>query len=106
MNSRVLLNVSYLTCFIQGPRDTCLAADEVGTRGGAALLEPTGPRKLGTRVASLETHNVTIVTYSEHENLHMDLQLLPETAGGRKAGTPPWARSCKPGPGCSDSSPW
>ena len=31
--------------------------------------------------------------------------LLPETAGGRKAGTPPWARSCRPGPGCSGSSP-
>ena len=75
MNSRVvLLNVSYLTCFKQGPRDTCLAADEVGTRGGAALLEPTGPRKLGTRVASLEIQNthgqlklLSHLTYSEHE---------------------------------------
>ena len=74
MNSRVLLNVSYLKCFIQGPRDTCLAADEVGARGGAALLDPAGPRKLGTRVASLEIHNthgqlklLSHLTYSEHE---------------------------------------
>ena len=74
MNSRVvLLNVSYVTCFIEGPRDTCLAADEVGTRGSAALLEPTSPRKLGARVARLKyaTHGhlrmLCHVTCSEHE---------------------------------------
>ena len=76
MNSRVvLLNVSYVTCFIQGPRDTCLAADEVGTRGSAALLEPASPRELGTRVASLEIRNTwtsanvmsSDIRYLEHE---------------------------------------
>ena len=76
MNSRVvLLNVSYVTCFIEGPRDTCLAADEVGTRGSAALLEPTSPRKLGARVARLKIRNTwtfanvmsSDIPYLEHE---------------------------------------